>query len=292
MLFLFLIPIIFAIANLLDKILVFGEDEASDPGALIAISGLFAFLISIPLGLWMVLTGEPFAADGPTIVLIANELLMVFAIWIYFTLLKEEETSKITCWFQTIPIFGVIGAFLILKEVPEWYDFFGILLLVIGGFLLSFRDGYINRRIVFWMIMSSGLYAIYDVIFAAYAREISPISAIFIILCGKAFWGCLILVGKSERSGFMIGLRTKLKFQAVTELANLGAYTAMCWAILLFPVAYVQGICSSQPLFVLMGAVLCMKYKPEIFQEEIGGASFRKKVIAITIMIAGGIFLS
>lgn len=290
--FLFLIPVMFAIANLTDKILVYGDEEDSDPLSLIAISGFFALILAIPLGLWIFFSGEQFPPDGVIIVLVANELLIVFAMWIYLKLLKNEETSRTVCWFQTIPIFGIIGAFIILQETPQWFDFLGIIALVIGGCLLSYQDGAINKGVIFGMLVSSAFIALNDVIFAYFGRTITPAGAIFVILIGKFFWGMCILVGEVERNGFFLGLNTKFKFQAVSEFITLSAYILTGWAILFYPVANVQGILASQPLFVLIGATILMMLAPDIFQEETGGMAFRIKVIAITMMIAGGILLA
>jgi len=60
---------------------------------------------------------------------------------------------------------------------------------------------------------------------------------------------------------------------------------------LLMPLVLAQGAAALQPLFVLIGAVVMGAIFPQV-SEGGEGEDFRKKVIAITLMIMGGILLT
>ncbi|MFA5080194.1 MAG: hypothetical protein WC472_01035 [Candidatus Paceibacterota bacterium] len=287
----FLIPLFYAFANLADKILVTGDDDDADPGALLALSGLFSGLFSIIFGFWIYFTGRSFG-DIPTIVmLIGIGAIYYSAIWIYLDMLKANDSSSVTAWFQIIPLFGTIGAFIILREIPVWYQIVAIPMLIIGGFMLSYRKGGFNKTIVFWMIISAALVALYDVLFAEYGRSIDEFSAIFFMLLGKTASGFVVLVAdKKSQRGFWIALTTKLKTQLIAESANTLADVVQYACILSMPILLVQGAGTLQPMCVLAGAIVLGNRYPKL-KEDIKGINLYQKVLGIVLMIAGGIFL-
>jgi hypothetical protein len=206
--------------------------------------------------------------------------------------IKKEDTSNVVAWFQIIPAFGLIGAFFIIGEVPSFGGIIAIMLLMIGGFLLSFRKGIVNKRLIVLMVLCSGILALYDVIFADFGRNIEPLSAIFIALVGKTFWTALILIGKKERRGFVIALKTRLKVQVFAESTSLLADISMSLSFLFFPVALVQSACCTVPLFVLVFVAVLTKFYPKIISEDIEGMALLQKATGIILMVSGGIILS
>ena len=287
----FLVPILYAFANLADKFLVDGDDDDADPGALLALSGLFSGLFAILFALFIFLTGRSFGDVMSIVMLIGIGGLYYAAMWIYLDMLKVDDSSSVTAWFQVIPMFGAIGAFFILKEMPTWYQIIAIIFLVIGGFMLSYRDGELNKTIIFWMIVSAALVASYDVLFADYGRDIDEFSAIMYMLIGKMIAGFIFLaIDKKAQRGFWIGLTTKIKAQFVSESVNCLADIAIYACMLSMPVLLVQGVSSLQPMFVLVGAMIFGKFFPEI-EEDTEGVNLYRKVGGLILMITGGIFL-
>ncbi|MDD5639850.1 MAG: EamA family transporter [Candidatus Pacebacteria bacterium] len=285
-------PVLYAAANLADKILVTGDDEDTDPGALLALSGMFAGLFAILFGLFIVYTGRPLGEIADILMLISIGAIYYSAIWIYLAMLKEDDTSNVTAWFQIIPLFGVVGAFVVLKEVPQLYQICAIPLIVLGGFLLSYQKGEMNKTIVFWMIVSAGLVALYDISFAQYGRDIDEFSAIFFMLLGKTVSGFVVLaIDKKAQRGFMLGIKTRIKTQFISESINTTADISLYASLLFYPVLLVQGISALQPMCVLIGAVIFGGIYPQI-KEDTEGTSLYKKIIGLVLMIAGGIFIT
>ena len=213
------VPFLFMTANLLDKFQLRGDDADSQPGALMALGGFFSLAGVIPLGIWIYATGTSLGGLENILPLVFNELLYMGGMWIYMVAMKTEEPSRVVPFFQAIPVFGLIGAFFLLNEKMTGIQLIAVGMLTSGGFLLSFHKGKVKKKLVALMLISSALLAGYDVIFAEFGRDIHPASAIFITLAAKSFWTIFILAGKEERRGFVLGLRTRLKLQSVSEIS-------------------------------------------------------------------------
>lgn len=291
-LYIFLVPLLYTVSNMLDKFQLRGDDADSRPGALMALGGFFSLVGVVPLGIWLYVTGTPLGGPENLVPLVFNELLYVGSMWIYMAALKTEEPSRVVPYFQAIPVFGLLGAFLLLNEKMTAFQIMAVCMLTAGGFLLSFHRGKIKKKLVALMLMSSALLAGYDVIFAAFGRNLNPAAAIFITLAAKTFWSIFILIRKEDRRGFILGLRTRLKLQAVSEISCMLADVSLCYFLLFFPVAIVQAIECTQPLFVLVAAFLLTRFSPTIISEEIVGLTLAKKVAAVILMVAGGVILS
>ena len=260
--------------------------------ALLALGGVFSLLGAVPVAVWLCMTGWPTVGMESVVPLVFNELLYVVCMWIYLAVLKREEPSRVIPFFQAIPVFGVVGAAFVLAEFPKPAEFLAIGMLVAGGFLLSFHKGKIGKRMATLMVLASAIIAGYDVIFAEFGRDVRPAAAILIGMIAKAFWLLLILAGKKERRGFRLALRTRFKLQSVSEVASIAADSARCYFLLVFPVAMVQTICCTQPLFVLATAVILTRIHPAAIREEVQRLTLVQKACGIALMVAGGVLLA
>ena len=89
----------------------------------------------------------------------------------------------------------------------------------------------------------------------------------------------------------MPGLKNKFALQALGGILAIAADSICDLGKLLLPVSIVQATACSTPLFVLGGAVLFTKFRPNILTEELGGAAW-KRFAGIALIIAGGIILA
>lgn len=288
------LPFLYTIAVFIDKVQLKGETTDANPGVLMALGSLCGLVVIVPMGLWIGFSGrgQTLTDLGSLIPLLFNEALYTFAMYIYLCVMKSEDASTVVPWFQTIPAFGLVGSFLVLGEKLGLVTIVAIFFLMIGGFLLSYQKGKINKKLLVLMVLSSVLIAVYDIIFAQFGRETDGFAAVFVNIVGKTFWSMVFLVSKDVRRGFMVGLKTRLKLQTVGELTTLIAELSMCVFLLYFPVAVVQGACCIVPLFVLGGAMILTKYRPQLVEEELSGLTLAQKTISITLMVIGGIILS
>lgn len=311
--FVLLAPLLYAIANLVDKMQLHGKSEDSEPLSLMALGSVIGFIFMIPMGLFIYFTGRSLGETHQIIGILLNELTYNVAIFIYMWMLKREETSNVVPWFQSVPMFGLVGAWLILGEELSVSNITAIALVMVGGFVLSYHSSGFKFKLFVIMLVSSAFFALYDVIFANFGRDIDQYSAIFLSIVGKTLWSLPILIGKKERAGFVTGLKTRLKFQTVGELTNLFADVSLQICLLHFPVGLVQGACCTQPFFILIGAIVITKYcvwkkkkdeknnkdedksYPKWLEsviEDISAVAVKRKTIGITLLVIGGILMS
>ncbi len=286
-----MVPFMYMVSQLIDRFQLHGDAEDSAPGALMALGTVFGIVLAIPTGIYIYISGGSFGELKNFFLLAFNEVFYVISIYIYMTLIKTRDMSKVLPWFQIIPAFGIIFAFVVLGEKLPTVKILAIMLLMVGGLVLSLQKGGLDKKMIVCMIICSGLMAVYDVGFANFGRKIDFVPALFVNMVGKAFWCSLFLIGKRERKGFIMGLRTRFKLQAVGEITTIMGDLLMCGFILIQPVALVQGFNCLTPLFVLVGAVICGKLFPKVFEREARKSSLLQRTVGTILMVAGGIII-
>lgn len=286
-LLLILPPLLFALSNILDKHLTTGNGDESSPEMLLVIGGLFNTLLAIPFFLFLLFKGES-VVSAP---LILNGVLFTSACWLYFYALKIGETVSVAPWYQTIPVFGLIGSFIFLNEIPTIFQIIGIFLVMLGGFAItSSKNFVINKKIILLMLLSSLLLAINDVTFAYFGREISLGSALFSDILGKAIWGIPFLLLGYVRRSFVRAIKDKLSIQSINEIIFIVGDAIFDIAKIYLPIALVQATANTQPLFVLLLSIVLYKIAPSYLQEE-KESLHKLRIIGIFIVVGGGVFL-
>ncbi|MFZ2038873.1 MAG: EamA family transporter [Minisyncoccia bacterium] len=286
------VPFLFAVATLADKFLVHGDGDDSNPGAIQALGGVFSIIFIVPFGLYVYFSNRDLGDWNTFVCLMFIEGLQILSMYLYMTVLKDEGPSRVAPWWQTVPVYGAIAGIFFLTEIPSTIEWVGIILVVVGGIIVSFKKGHLSKKTVILMTLATLMIAIYEVGFANFGRDIDWVSALLISLLGKVFWGLMFLVGKKERRGFIIAIRTKFKIQSITETTCVVADLGLLYFILVLPVALVQSICCFQPLFVLGGAIYLSRYFPKVMQEETEGYTRIQKVVGTILVVIGGIILS
>lgn len=287
-----LAPLLWASATLTDKMLVAGGGEDSRPDSLMAISGFFNMVAGVLFVLPVILWNGQFhdIVELPVehiIPLILNGATQTAAMILFLKALAGEEVSRVDPWFQTIPVFGMFFAWLAIDERLAWYHVVAIGTIALGGWIIISK-GIAGRRVIACMMGSAFLLAVNDVTFAAHGRELDTMPAVFLDMTGKAFFGLALLAGRPEaRRGFAMGLRTKLGLQTLSEAFFISADFFFDRAKLYAPVAIVQGVACTQPMFTILGAAFLTRFFPRLIKEEQGGA-FWKKLGGIVLIVCGG----
>jgi len=278
-----LAPMLWASATLTDKMLVNGSGDDSRPDSLMAVSGFFNIVVGLlfilPVILWKgqfhEITELPMEHMVP---LILNGATQTTAMLLFLKALSDEEVSRVDPWFQTIPVFGMLLAYVLINEKLAWFHIAAIGLIATGGWTIMSK-GIAGRKVVIYMTTSAFLLAVNDVNFAAHGRQLDTMPAVLLDMAGKALFGLILLVpskeiwiklnpeSSSERikvgpctnaafKGFVVGLRTKLGLQTLSEAFFISADFFFDRAKLYAPVAIVQGIACTQPMFTILGASL------------------------------------
>jgi drug/metabolite transporter (DMT)-like permease len=299
-------PVLFAVSNLIDKKVVHGESGGESPWAVVALGAFFDLLFVVPIGLFCLVTNSLPSADifWP---LFFNGIPVTFAGWLFYRSIQKEEASRVVAIFQTIPVFGIFLGFYGLNEKLSWEILFAIILLVVGGFILSITKGKFNKKILIMMLLSSALYAVNDFVLAGYGREIfgtneivgtllpsfkQAMPAILADLMGKVFFGIIVLIGRQERASFKNSFRAKFGLVGIGSVVYTAGDVTFDVAKLFAPIALVQALCCTQPVFVLIGAIGLTLFCKNFPKEEVETKSMWQKVFGIGLMVAGGILLS
>ena len=278
-----------ATANLLDRGLVHGAAEDADPLSLLAIGGALNIAMAFPLSIWVMSRyGLNLQVFLP---LFLNGIVYCAAIWLYLSCLKTEDTSRVIPFFQIIPIFGIGLAFVRLNELPVPMDLFGIVCLVMGGLSLSIKEGVVHGKLAVFMVLSSALVALNDVIFAEFGRGHAFSEAILADWVGKGFFGLTALVLPLVRKGFVTGLKSKMGLMVGSEVSYAMGDALLDIAKLIMPVSIAQAAFCTQPLFVFIGIVLLSAKVPSL-KEDFRKKEIRNKLVGTILMVVGGIVLS
>jgi drug/metabolite transporter (DMT)-like permease len=254
---------------------------------LLVIGGVFNSLLAVPFLVYLLWRG----GDIFNLPLIINGILFTLACWLYFHALKIGETVSVAPWYQTIPVFGLVGSFIFLNEIPTVFQIAGIFLVMLGGFAItSSKKMVINKKIIFLMLLSSLLLTINDVTFAYFGREISLSSALFSDILGKAVWGIPFLLMGHIRQSFVLAIKNKLSVQSINEIIFIIGDAIFDIAKIYLPVALVQATANTQPLFVLLLSLILYKIAPKYLQEE-KESLHKLRVVGIFAVVLGGVLL-
>ncbi len=291
---------LFATSNIIDKWLVGLKDkkegqESKDEGSpisLLAIGALFFLGSAIVLGAVTWLRNIAFCIDQNFMLLVANGLVFSVAMTCYLFALKCEDVGRAAPFFQFIPVFGLFGGYHFLNESLTFEQIGAILLLATGGVILSVSKGVFNWRMASLMILSSFLFNANDVTFASFGRDIETLPALFADSIGKAVFGLAALLKREYRNEFMCGLRLRFGVQAANEVTFTAGDLIFDWAKILAPIALVQGMCATQPLFLLILTALCVKYIPGFIDEDFKGVAKWQKIVGVLLMVVGGVIVS
>jgi len=283
-------PTLWSAATIADTHLLHGKGADSKPGSILAISSVFCLLLAGVILLILKSLGQELILTN-ALPIIANGLLTITAMWMYLYVLSHDGATRVLPWFQLIPLFGLILGIFVLKEIPNLSQIGGILLFIVGGFILSFENGKVNYRLLGFMSISSFLLASSDIIFAYYGRAIPDMSALFWDAMGKTFWCSMLLFVPQYRKGFRRGFKKKFAVQATAETLTATADLLFDWSKLRVPVAMSQATACSTPLIGLTIGLILKQFFPKMIHENIH-ESLGQKICGTLCVVGGGVMLA
>jgi drug/metabolite transporter (DMT)-like permease len=292
-------PILYAATNHIDKYLLEKYFKGGEAGALILFSALFS-IFALPIIYFI----EPsvFTLGLKTILILTlNGTINIICLILYFKALRDEEASTVVPFYQTIPIFGFILAYIILGETLNLNQVLACLLIIIGTIILSlnFKDGKfsIKKRVAAFMMVASALYAITGVIFKMVAIEEGFWVSIFWGFVGSIIFGILLFIfNASYRKDFLWVIKSNslpvISLNSFNEIIFIIADGTFSYASLFAPIALVMTVNAMQPVFVLIIGIILTIFFPKIFNESLIKRELIKKISAIGIIIAGTTILA
>jgi len=217
----------------------------------------------------------------------------------YVRALKLEDITRINIWWNLIPFFSFIIAWISINEHLSQKQFVAFIILFAGSVLASIKIK--NRNILFskvigLMIVATLFYSGYAVILR-YLGQFLPFMLIFIwvsiimIICTL-----FLFLSKSFRQDFRSDLRQMKGGVAngvisVALLDKIGSLFNI-WALSLGPVSLIFALEGSQTLFVFLLVAFLSYFFPKILKEDIDKYNLLIKFGALILIIIGVIMVN
>lgn len=287
--------------TLFDKYLLekyFNNDDDDGPGALIIFSAYFLIIIisivylfkheEIDFSLLVGLTG--------LFVGILNGLWIL----LYLIAMNRADVSKVVPLFQTIPIFGLFYAMIILGEFLTFDQILATVIIITGALVLLYTRGRgmfnLDLQTLALMIGSSSIVALSQVIFKYVSLSSNYWTATFWLGSGFVIFGIgLFFFVESYRNQFgnLFNERVKAMFgaNAINELFDNAGELLFLAAVVIGPVALVQSINAYEPLLIFLSSITMARLHPRYFYEDISRRALLQKFTGIIIISIGSLYL-
>ena len=285
-------PVLHAWANILDNYLSNKLFAKLTP--LIFFSSLTG-LIVIPI-VWLL--------DPPTLisfqlgmVLFAVSLIEVLYLYPYFWSLRHADTSVVASLFSLGKIVVPILAFLFVGErltAPQYGGFF-ILTLASVLATLDLKKLKFNRAFALMLVVSVILSVQTILLKYVYEQGVGWGSSVIWMAVFSLFIISIMMLasgGFNEIKRSAANLRVFMKPIICMELLTWGGTLGSSYALYLIPASITTGIDATQPIFVLIYALLFGKVWSNLFKEQVGIKSVAKKVSLFAIMIVGVVLIT
>jgi uncharacterized membrane protein len=290
-------PVMWALSTHIDKYLVeryFKQGSVAVLMIFTAIIGAFA----LPF-VWL-FQPDVVALDLQSMVVVAaSGILYMSAIYFYLQALQTEEASTIAPFFQAAGVFGLILGYFILGEQISYSQIIGVLLIIVGSIILSFRFGQgtqVKKQLVILMLFCSLAISLSSLIFKFFAIRDEFWTTTFWNFFGQALFGVIIMLAAENREQLLEMIHSNaealLSVNLANELINLGGSLSVRYTLLLAPLGVVQAISSTTSFFVLFFGVILSLFFPNLAREEISIGSLMQKIIAITLVVAGVLLIN
>lgn len=276
---------LWALSSLFDKFIL--SHELKDPLLAATVSGI----VSMPI---FVL---PALLLKSTILISFNLILITFfagifamiAFYFYLVAVRREEISRVTSFLSITPIFVLFFAFVFLGERLSSLNYFGIILLVFGSFLISLKKNtsskYRFHQAFLILIFASMFYALRDVIMKFASINVSVWSSMFWLGLG-IFFTSIFMFSKHHphlKKKSIKGIKHLIFVRIVTSFSLL----IFLVAVSLGEVSLVSALAKLQILLVLVGTLILSRFHPHILKEKITSSILIQKVVAIIAILAG-----
>lgn len=214
----------------------------------------------------------------------------------YNKAVMSEEVSRVIPLMYLTPIFILPLAIIFLNEVLNLSKYLGVLLLVAGAILVSYRKlkgrrGFLSPTLKLILIVDLVI-AFYEVIIKYILGFIDYWSLFFWNNVGGLLGVFLFFSFRKLRKDFLddvyrLGKRGfLLRYLLGSSLYLIGAIS-FYFALSIGPVSLVSSMGSIQPFFVLIYATILTFLIPKIFTEKIDKSTISLKLFAIFIIFLG-----
>ena len=262
-----------------------------------------AALAGIPLLAIFLLFVRPF----PTLKTMAFGLvagwLLMSAYQIYYIALRKSDAALITTLFQLVLPFNFILGMVLFDERPSLLQLLGLIIIAVGSTLISLEQKQkkwrLKRDILLLMALASILISISDAVFKNAAQDLPFMTLAISEYASSVLAGLLLLAFvprvRKELGSLRKSLRVTAGMLQLNEAFTLGGTLAIRYAIVIGPLALIQGVMGTQPLIVMiLTAILTsLGIKLQLNDKKHTNRSHTiLRVFAILIVCVGSVLIS
>lgn len=283
------VAFIWAIIDIIDKHVIDGE--LKDPLVCTTISGFVLFLL---FSIIAIVKGTVFNVPNlARVLLVLAGAIYAIAVIFYYSAFQKEKVSILVPLFPLRALFVVLFSFLVLGEKLLPLQYLGIIVLVIGAILITYKKG-VKYRLTFpvLLILVSVCFRSMRDIFVKFSSGLG-VSDVFNLLFW-IFYGYFIVAGilfifhhphilkKYKKGAEHIVLNNLLAF------ANLSIYF---YAISKYSVSLIVALASISPLIVFFLVLSITKLKPSIICEKFDREDLILNLSATILVVVGAILI-
>ena len=197
-------PILWALSTHIDKYLVERYFKHGSVAVLMVFTAIIGAL-ALPF-IWF-FKPDVISLDLQSMLVIAvSGILYMGAIYFYLQALQTEEASTVAPFFQAAGIFGLILGYFVLGETIVLQQIIGVLLIIAGSVLLSFRFGQgasrIKKRLVILMLACALAISLSSLIFKFFAVRDEFWTTMFWNFTGQILFGIILMLVAANRFQF------------------------------------------------------------------------------------------
>ena len=213
----------------------------------------------------------------------------------YFWGLTFEEVSRGSPIFGTSPLFSAILSIVFLAEKLIWIQWMGIIAIVIGASLLSFKPTPGRREFIgkkgFGVFLAGALFAGSGLVLnkqASYGLPVVPLFGAYSLGIACAFTIYSIRPTTLRQVACVVRDRAKMRLFLIAEL-GLGPVAIVClqMAVKLGPASMIGAVLASRALFVLIFSSLLSTRFWKILDEPLDSRTLGLKSFSTVLIVLG-----
>lgn len=288
-------PLFWALSNIMDKISV---DHAIDtPQQFMFLLSQFYSLVFL---VWVFASG---GIHGFSILAVGVGVLLFILYYLYAVVLSDEDITSVIAIHQCEPLFVLILAALLLKEVPSSRELLGFLLVLLGIFWFTYSPrksvavALISTRSAVILAISAFVGASATILSDTVLVNVSVFDIVGQSALGYGGAGLFaLLIGHYRRAALdpgRLGLARKAGLIASTGVFDLLGYVAFYQALRLSDnPAMVAVVTSIHPIYVFALSAALAHFYPLLMRENNGNGRMTRKAIGSVIVVLGVIALT
>lgn len=283
-------PLLWAMCNHIDKIVLERYFKEGGVGTLIIVSAL-ASVIASPF-LYMI---DPSVLDvgrGNFGIIVVTAVLDIVLLWAYLNAMQKDDSSRVIVYYQLVPIFGIVAGWVFLGEVISNDQLVAMAVVILGTSIVSLENVEgrfrFKGRTVGYMLIACACWAAELAIFKVVALEENAWRTLFwkhIVL--MVLGVLMVLFIPRYRVSFQAAMRTNsiplLSANLLNEVLYMLGTVSYGLAAMLAPVALVLLTETFQSIFVFIMAIFIARFLPKLATERIDRAHVAMKGVAICI---------